>query len=140
MHLLHSTRKSHIPEILEQGLKPVSKFDDLGLEMRKGVLYCWLCKEDDRMWGKRDGFVYIDVSVNQDRCMVADMEFSSLAMMYRYGSGRRPKNLEAARLMAEVYRATSVPLAQYTKGMFSTPEVLVRGKIKPMHLKPMTEG
>ena len=38
---------------------------------------------------------------------------------------------EAARLFAEAYRVTSVPLAEYVEGMFSTPEVLVKGDVGP---------
>lgn len=129
VRLLHSVHKSKIDEVLKNGLKAASEFDDLGLEMRCGVVYCWLRKEDDKMWGKRADCVYVEVTVDEDRCQVAEMDFASIAMMYLQGSDSKPKNEEAARLLAEVYRVTSVPLSDYTEGLFSTPEVLVKGDI-----------
>jgi len=46
--LLRSIHKSKIDEVLRNGLKAVSEYDNLGLEMRRGVVYCWLRKEDDK--------------------------------------------------------------------------------------------
>ncbi|MBM3237784.1 hypothetical protein FJZ31_15960 [Candidatus Poribacteria bacterium] len=100
--LLHSVRKSKAEEILKSGLKAVSEYDDLELEMRRGVVYCWLRKEHDRL-SSEDDYVYFEVTVDEDRCRVAEMDFASIAMMYRQGSGGRAKNEEAARLLAEVY-------------------------------------
>jgi hypothetical protein len=118
---------------LKIGLRAVSEYDDLGLEMRRGVVYCWMKESDDRLsaGGQRADYAYVVVTVDVDRCVVADMEWSSLAMMYRQGSGSKPKNLEAARLLAELYRVTAVPLSEYREGMFWTPEVLVKGDIAP---------
>jgi hypothetical protein len=133
--LLHSVHKSKIDGILREGLKAVSEFDNLGLDMRRGVVYCWLRREDDKMWGQRTDHVYIEVTVEEDRCHVAEMDFASIAMMYLQGSGGRPKNAEAACLLAEAYRVTSVPLSEYVEGMFSTPEALVKGDIDPICIK-----
>ncbi len=133
--LLHSVHKSKIDGILREGLKAVSEFDHLGLDMRRGVVYCWLKKENDKMWGQQTDHAYIEVTVDKDRCRVAEMDFASIAMMYLQGSGGRPKNAEAARLLAETYRVTSVPLSEYVEGMFSTPEVLVKGDIDPICIK-----
>ena len=133
--LLHSVHKSKIDGILREGLKAVSEFDNLGLDMRRGIVYCWLRREDDKMWGQRIDHVYIEAIVEEDRCHVAEMDFASIAMMYLQGSGGRPKNAEAARLLAETYRVTSVPLSEYVEGMFSTPEVLVKGDIDPICIK-----
>jgi hypothetical protein len=69
------------------------------------------------------------VTVDDERCTVADMEWSSLALMYLQGAGGKPRNLEASRLLADVYRVTSVRLSEYRPGMFFTPEVLVKGDI-----------
>ena len=100
--------------------------------MRRDVVYCWLRKEDDKLFisGQRIDYVYVEVTVDQDRCRVAEMDFASIAMMYFQGS-RRPKNEEAAQLLAQVYQLTSVPLSDYVEGIFSTPEVLVKGDINP---------
>jgi len=129
--LLHSVHRSKVSDALGNGVKAASTFDALGLEMRRGVVYCWLRKQDDKMWGKRDDYVYLEVTVDEDRCRIADMDFISLALMYRQGSGGKPKNEEAARLLAEVYRSTSVRFSKYVPGMFWTPEVLVKGDIAP---------
>ena len=123
----------------KEGMRAVSEFDDLDLEMRKGVVFCWLQKEDDRMWGKRADYVYVTVTIEEDRCTVAEMDFASLSMMYRQGSGGRPKNHEAVRLLAELYRTTSVPLSRYKEKMFSTPEVLVKGDIGPESIEVLSQ-
>ena len=60
-------------------------------------------------------------------------------MMYRQGSGGKPKNEKAARLLAEVYQVTSVPLSDYIEGMFWTPEVLVKGDIAPDCIKLISD-
>ena len=80
------------------------------------------------------------MTVDQDRCRVAEMDFAGIAMMYLQGSGGKPRNEEAARLLADVYRVTSVPLSDYTEGMFWTPEVLVKGDIDPDCIKLISES
>ena len=132
VQLVHSVHKSHIDMVLTNGLKAISAFDDLGLEMRRGVVFCWLRREDDKLSlsDQRNDYVYVEVTVDRDRCRVAEMDFASIAIMYLQGS-RRPKNEEAARLLAQVYQLTSVPLSDYFEGIFSTPEVLVKGDISP---------
>jgi predicted RNA-binding protein (virulence factor B family) len=139
IRLLHSTHKSNIDQMLRNGLKATSSFDDLDLEMRRGVVYCWLKKEHDKMWGQRADYVYVQVTVDKNRCRVADMDFISIAMMYLQGSKGKPKNEEAAQLLADLYRITSVPLSEYTEGMFWTPEVLVKGDIDPDCIRLISE-
>ena len=133
VRLLHSIHKSKVAEALRTGLKAASEFPALDLEMRRGVVYCWLDKADDKLasGGQRADFVYLEVEVDQDRCLVADLDLISLAMMYHQGSGGKPKSPGASRLLAEAYRVTAVPLSEYTPGMFCTPEVLVMGDIAP---------
>ena len=137
--LLHSIHKSNVDQVLRNGLKATSSFDDLGLEMRRGVVYCWLKKEHDKMRGQRAGYGYVQVTVDKSRCRVADMDFISIAMMYLQGSKGKPKNEEAAQLLADLYRVTSVPLSEYTEGMFWTPEVLVKGDIDPDYIRLISE-
>lgn len=139
--LVHSVRKSRLAEVLQTGLKAVSEFADLGLEMRRGVVYCWLRKEDDKLsaGGQRGDFAYVEVTVDQERCSVADLEWSSIALMYLQGSGGKPRNLEASRLLAQVYLVTAVPLSEYRPGIFFSPEVLVRGDIAPECLRVLAE-
>jgi hypothetical protein len=133
VQLYHSVLKSRLADVLEGGIKAQSAFSDLGLQMRRGVVYCWIRREDDKMstGGQRDDYAYVEVTVSADRCIVADMDLAGLAMMYRDGTGGKPRNPEAARHLGQAYRATSVPLAEYAPGMFFTPEVLVKGDIAP---------
>ena len=134
VHLLHSVPRAKLPDVLRQGLKASSRFDDLGLALRRGVVYCWLSAEHDKMWGRDPAYVYVEVSVDPARCRVADMEFSSMALMYREGQGDKPKNRRAADLLARLYEETSIALDEYSDGMFWTPEVLVRGDISLDHI------
>jgi len=131
VQLFHSIPRTDIDAVLREGVKASSAFDDLDLDLRQGVVFCWLCKEHDEMWGKNPDYVYLEVAVDQDRCRVAEMDFASISMMYRQGSGGKPVHLEAARLQAELYQVTSVPLSEYREGMFWTLEVLVKGDIEP---------
>ena len=131
--LLHSVHTSRLQQVLREGLKAASDFDDLDLEMRRGVVYCWLREEDDVMsrGDQRPDHVYLEVTVDEERCTVAEMDYASCAMMYRQGQKSHPKATEAAALLAELYQLTSVPLSAYQPGMFFSPEVLVKGDIEP---------
>jgi len=133
VRLVHSVEKSRLEEALRAGLRAVSEFPDVELDMRRGVVYCWLSQEDDKLSGRgsQGDRVYLEVEVDRERCTVADMDLISLAMMYQQGSGGKPRNPEASRLLAEVYRITAVPLPEYRAGLFLTPEVLVAGDIGP---------
>ena len=134
--LLHSLPRSSVEQVRRQGLRPTSGYDDLGLDMRRGVVYCWLTREHDKIYGKSADRVHIGVTVDRSRCRVADMEFSSIALMYLQGQGGKPQNAEAARLLANLYEMTSVLLSEYRDGMFCTPEVLVQGEIRPEDITP----
>jgi len=137
IRLLHSAPATKAEEILSAGLRATSEFDDLDLEMRRGVVFCWLREEDDKMWGKRPDHAYFEVKVDAERCRVAEMDFASVAMMYRRGE-KKPKNRQqAARLLAEAYRVTSVPLSEYVEGTFFAPEVLVKGDIDSACVRPL---
>ena len=129
--LLHSVPKSDLERVLQHGLESKSRYDDLGLEIRRDVVYCWLRQEHDKLssGGQRDGYVYVEATVDEDRCRVAEMDFASLAMMFKHGSGGRPQNVEASQLLAKLYEVTSVPLSEYREGVFSSPEVMVKGAI-----------
>jgi hypothetical protein len=96
--------------------------------MRKEVVYCWLKKEHNKMWTNNTDYIYFEVIVNAERCRIAEMDWIGFAMTYRQGS-LKPKNEEAARLFAEIYRVTSVSIPEYHDGLFFTPEVLVKGNI-----------
>lgn len=133
VQLVHSIHKARVEEALRSGLKAESDFDDLGVDIRRNAVYCWLETSDDKLsaGGQKPDHVYLQATVDESRCVVADMEFSSLALMYRHGQGGRPKDDRVSALFAESYRLTAVGLSAYAPGMFFTPEVLVQGDIGP---------
>ena len=141
VQLLHSIHSSALDSALQNGLRAESEFPHLDVDIRQGVVYCWMSKDDDKMsvGGQRPDRVYVQVTVDEDRCTVADMTYISLAMMYHEGQGSKPKNLEAAKLFAEIYRVTAVPLSEYKPGMFHTPEVLVKGDIGPAYIRVLDD-
>ena len=136
IHLVHATRRATLHQVLKEGLRASSSFDDLSLDMRRGVVYCWLRIDDDKMHKGDDDYVYVEMAVEPERCIVADMEWSSMAMMYLHGQVK-PVNADASRLLAELYRVTSTALPAYRPGMFWTPEVLVKGDISPHAIKAL---
>lgn len=133
VQLLHSAPVVFVPDILRDGIRATSAYDHLGLDMRRDVVFCWLRQEDDKMSSgdQRSDHVYLKVLVTEDRCVVAEMDLISIALMYQQGQGGVRVNPEAARLIAEAYRITAAPLSEYAPGMFCTPEVLVKGDITP---------
>ena len=44
-NLLHSVPRDRLDHVLKEGLRATSSFDDLDLEMRRGVIYCWLRRQ-----------------------------------------------------------------------------------------------
>lgn len=148
IELFHFTRKDLLAPILTHGLFPSAKFHDLGLEMRRNVLYCWLSPDDDRM-GYRENPEYecLKALVEPERCLVADMDLATLAYQYMRGAGGKDRDLDQARHYADVYRSTAVPVDLYQPGLFGAPEVLVKGPVSADQLTatlnaglPVTEG
>ena len=78
--LLHSVPRSRLDVVLRDGLLASSDFHDLGLGMRRGVVYYWLRREDDKMWGDDPDYAYLSVTVDGSQCRVADMEFCSISL------------------------------------------------------------
>ena len=73
--------------------------------------------------------VCLKITVEEDRCTVAEMDFISLAIMYRYGGaecGRKniPVNPKDSVLPAGLYSVTVLPASRYR--IFFTLEFLVR--------------
>lgn len=70
--------------------------------------------------------VCLKITVEEDRCTVAEMDFISLAIMYRYGGaecGRKniPVNPKDSVLPAGLYSVTVLPASRYQ--IFFTPGV-----------------
>ena len=129
--LYHWTRKDRLASILEHGLDTRSEHPDWGLELRRGVTYCWLKPEHNTLTPdlKSPEHEFLEVTVDEDECLVTDMMYINLAQMYLHGELGKPRSEEAGDLLKQLYVAAAVPLAKYTDGMFMRPEVLVRRAI-----------
>ncbi len=130
--LYHYTDKKNLKKILREGLKATSRYEAF-TELRRNVIYCWLSPDDQKLFS--DDTVCFEISVDEESCTVAEMDYISLAMMYKYGGEKYggkniPINLEASRLFTKIYEVTSVPVLAYSDNFFS-PEVLVHGDISP---------
>jgi hypothetical protein len=137
MLLYHYTKKENVSKILQEGLIPKSSYE-LFTELRKNVVFCWLSPDDQKIFSGED--VCLEVSVNEEDCIIAEMDYISLAMMYKYGGRKNggmniPVNEEASKLFVKLYEVTSMPISRYEKGNFFTPEVLVKGIIKPENIR-----
>ena len=93
-------------------------------------MYCWLSPRDQKIFSEDE--VCLEIQIDENRCTVAEMDYISLAMMYKYG-GRNygGKNFP-------VNEVTSLPIKQYDDNFF-TPEVLVKGHILPENIKLYAE-
>ena len=142
VRLIHSLHQSKLQEALQSGLRAGSDYDDLGLDIRQNTVYCWLRKEDDKLSsnGQKPEHVYLEITVDEDRCTVAEMDFASLALMYRQGQRGKPKDERVAALFGDIYRLTSVPLCDYKPGVFWSPEVLVKGEVEPECIRVIRDG
>lgn len=134
--LYHYTSKENVQQILDKGLIPLSNYESF-TELRKEVIFCWLSPKDQKIFA--DDAVCLEITVEEDRCMVAEMDYISLSMMYKYGGvkfgGKNlPINPEASTLFARLYEITAVPLSTYDDNFF-TPEVLVKGAIRAESIK-----
>lgn len=137
MLLYHFTKKENIKRILQEGLIPKSNYETF-TQLRNNVVYCWLSPDDQKIFTDED--VCLEVTVDEENCIVAEMDYISFAMMYKYGGKKYgganiPVNEEASKLFVKLYEVTSMPLSRYEKGNFFTPEVLVKGIIKPENIK-----
>lgn len=135
--LYHYTDKSNIYKILLEGLTPISRYENF-TDLRKNVIYCWLSPEDQKIFS--DDNICLEVFAREENCLVAEMDYISFAMMYKYGGKKYggqnlPVNTEASNLFVRLYEVTALPITDYEKGNFFTPEVLVKGAIKPENIK-----
>ncbi len=132
----HYTHKNNVDKILKEGLKATSRYEQF-TKIRKDVVYCWLSPNDQKIFSDED--VCLEITVDENRCLVADMEYISFAMMYKYGGKKfGGKNFlinpQASDLMSKIYEITTLPITHYDNNFFS-PEVLVSGDILPNCIK-----
>ena len=133
MKVYHYTDKVNLDSIMHSGLKTTSKYESF-TELRKDVVFCWLSPSDNKIFS--DDTICLEITVDENDCIVASMDYISFAMMYKYGGEKYggmniPVNERASELFVKLYETTAIPLSQYKDGNLLSPEVLVRGNISP---------
>lgn len=136
IHLYHYTSEEHLESIFAEGLHTSSRYE-MFTNLRKDVVYCWMSPTDQKIFS--DSSVCLEIEVDESRCLVAEMDYISLAMMYqyggkKYGSKNLPINKKASALFTQLYEITSIPIKAYDDNFF-TPEVLVKGHVAPEKIK-----
>ena len=136
MKLYHYTKKENLDRILVEGLIASSRYESF-TELRKNVVFCWLSPDSQKIFD--DDSMCLEITVDDNSCIVAEMDYISFAMMYKYGGAKYggknvPVNLQAAELFVRLYEVTAIPIAEYADNFFS-PEVLVKGNIDAKYIK-----
>lgn len=136
MKLYHYTKKENVDRILAEGLIASSGYEAF-TELRQNVVFCWLSPDSQKVFD--DNSVCLELTVDDNSCIVAEMDYISFAMMYKYGGAKYggknvPVNLQASELFVRLYEVTAVPINEYAANFFS-PEVLVKGNIDAKYIK-----
>ena len=131
MELFHFTDAANKDAILKKGLKASTGYE-VFTPLRENVVFCWLKREDNKIPAGNQ-FCF-RINVDAERCLIADMDYVSMAMMYKYnpkgeGIAKKPVNPKAERLFVQLYEVTAVKPCDYYDGMHFSPEVLVKGDI-----------
>ena len=87
-----------------------------------------------------DDAICLEITVDENDCIVASMDYISFAMMYKYGGAKYggmniPINETASELFVKLYETTAIQLSQYKDGNLSSPEVLVKESINPENIQ-----
>ena len=132
MELFHFADIANKDNILKNGLKASTGYE-IFTPIRKSVVFCWLRKEHNKLANENQ--VCFKINVDAARCLIADMDYISMAMMYKHspqgeGIAKKPVNPKAAKLFIKLYQATAVKPCDYRDGMHFSPEVLVKGDIQ----------
>ncbi|MCL2407559.1 MAG: hypothetical protein FWC95_06480 [Defluviitaleaceae bacterium] len=132
MELFHYTDVANKESVLKNGLKATTKYE-IFTPIRENVVFCWLKKEDNKIFDSSR--ICFRVNVSDDRCLIADMDYISIAMMYKYntqgeGMVKKPVNKNAEALLVQLYEVTAVKYCDYYDGIHFSPEVLVKGDIQ----------
>lgn len=136
MKLYHYTNTANLENILTDGLKASSKYESF-TELRKDVVFCWLSPDDQKIFNNDE--ICLEITIDDSLCTVAEMDYISFAMMYKYGGGKYggkniPVNHKASDLFVQLYETTALPISDYNDNFF-TPEVLVKGNVSPQNIK-----
>ncbi len=137
MKVYHYTDKANLDSIMTQGLITTSSYESF-THLRKDVVFCWLSPSDNKILS--DDKICLEITVDENDCIVASMDYISFAMMYKYGGANNggmniPINVRASELFVKLYETTAIPLSQYKDGNLFSPEVLVKGSINPENIR-----
>jgi len=132
MELFHFTDAANKKSILRNGLKASTRYE-VFTPIRENVVFCWLKKEDNKI--AKNNQICFRVNIDAKRCLIADMDYVSMAMTYKYNPkgediAKKPVNPIAERLFVQLYETTAVKPCDYYDGMHFSPEVLVKGDIQ----------
>jgi len=141
MELFHFTDKANMDSVLQYGLRASTSYE-IFTPIRKNVVFCWLRREDNKLLN--DSQICFRINVDPERCLIADMDYISMAMMYKHNPGgegtvKKPVNPKAEKLFTQLYKVTAVKPRDYHEGMHFTPEVLVKGDIHISDIALCTE-
>jgi len=132
MELFHFTDIANKDSVLKNGLRASTRYE-IFTPIRKNVVFCWLRKSDNKILN--DNQICFKINVDAARCLIADMDYISMAMMYKHnpqgeGIAKKPVNPKAEKLFIKLYKATAIKPCDYHEGMHFSPEVLVKGDIQ----------
>jgi len=85
MELFHFTDNANKDNILKNGLKASTKYE-IFTPIRENVVFCWLKKEDNKLF--KDNQICFKINVDDERCLIADMDYVSMAT-YRTRKGAK---------------------------------------------------
>jgi hypothetical protein len=115
----HFALKSNLDSILNDGFKTYSNYEDLGTDLRKDVIYCWLDPTQDVMgYDLNEDYACLKIKVRN--ALVADMSLISSAYV-----NQMVGNDDLFSELISAYSKT-VELNEYVLGHFRVPEILLK--------------
>lgn len=85
MKVYHYTDKANLDSIMHSGLKTTSRYESF-TELRKDVVFCWLSPSDNKIFS--EDTICLEITADENDCIVASMDYISFAMMYKYGGAK----------------------------------------------------
>ena len=85
MKVYHYTDKANLDSIMHSGLKTTSRYESFA-ELRKDVVFCWLSPSDNKIFS--EDTICLEITADENDCIVASMDYISFAMMYKYGGAK----------------------------------------------------
>ncbi|MCG8516203.1 MAG: hypothetical protein MI740_18915 [Halanaerobiales bacterium] len=135
-YVYHFTKKENLKQIINEGLKTFSNYNKLGSKIREQAIYAWLLPSDDKMgYLKNERYVCLELEVDPQKCVVANMDWISSAYVNLIGAGGQPKDINTMRTLVYYYDNFCVPINKYINGLFRVPEVIINENIEPKYIR-----